>query len=98
MTKDRRDPSRTRLLLSYRKAYEEIAGSNASGWIMKVLELANVDTNVFKGRSTRSTSTSTVNLKGLALSDILHKGSWSRASTWQKFYKNQIVSPEEKLQ
>ena len=98
MTKDRRDPSRTQLLLSYRKPYKEISSSTASGWIKKFLQLANVDTNVFKGHSTRSASTSKVNLKGLALSDILHRGSWSRASTWQKFYNNQIISPEEKFQ
>ena len=52
MTKDRRDPSRTQLLLSYRKPYKEIASSTVSGWIKKVLQLANVDTNVFKGHST----------------------------------------------
>ena len=51
MKKDRRDPSRTQLLLSYRKSYKEIASSTVSGWIKKVLQLANVDTNVFKGHS-----------------------------------------------
>ena len=56
MTKDRRDPSRTQLHLSYSKPYEEIASSKASGLNKKVLELtnANIDTNVFKGRSTKS--------------------------------------------
>ena len=65
MTKDSRDPSRTQLFLSYRKPYKEIVSSTVSGWIKKVLQLANVDTNVFKGHSTRSASTSKVNLKGL---------------------------------
>ena len=51
MTKDRKDPSRTQLFLSYRKPYKEIASSTVSGWIKKVLQLANVDTNVFKGHS-----------------------------------------------
>ena len=73
MTKDRRDPYRTQLFFSYRKYYKENASSAVSGWIKKVLQLANVDTNVFKGHSTRSASTSKVNLKGLALSDILHR-------------------------
>ena len=59
MTKNRRDPSRTPLLLSYIKPYKEIASSTISGWIKKVLQLANVDTNVFKRHSTRSASTST---------------------------------------
>ena len=70
MTKDRKNPSRTQLLLSYRKLYKEIASSTVSGWIKKVLQLANMDTNVFNGHSTRSASTSKVNLKGLAPSDI----------------------------
>ena len=72
MMKDRRDPSRTQLLSSYRKPYKEIVSGTASGWINKVLELANVHTNVFKGHSIRSAFMSKVNLKGLALSDILH--------------------------
>ena len=83
--------------MSYRKPYEEIAGSTVSGWIKKVLQLANVDANVF-GHSTRSASTSKVNLKGLTLADILQRGSWSRVSTWQKFHNNQIISPEDKFQ
>ena len=98
ITKDRRDPSRTQLLLSYRKPYKEIASSTVSGWIKKVLQLTNVDTNVFKGHSTKSASMSKVNFKWLALSDILHRGSWSRVPTWQKFYNNQIIAPEEKFQ
>ena len=98
MTEDRRDSSRTQLPLSYRKPYKEVVSSTVSGWIKKFLQLANVDTNAFKGHFTRSASTSKVNLKGLALSDILHRESWSRASTWQKFYNNQIISLEEKFQ
>ena len=35
MTKDRRDPSRTQLLFSYRKPYKEIASSTVSGWTKK---------------------------------------------------------------
>ena len=69
MTKDRTDPSRT-LLLGYLKLHTKFASSTVSGWIKKVLQLANVDTNVFKGHSTRSASTSKAMLKGLALSDI----------------------------
>ena len=82
MTKDRRDPSKTQLLLSYKESYKEIASSTVSGLITKVLEKANLDTNIFKGHFTRSASTFRVNFKGLALSDVLHRRSWSRISTW----------------
>ena len=74
MTKDRTDHSRTQLPLSYRKPYKEIASSTVSGWIKKVLQLTNMDTSVFKGHSTRSASMSKVNLKRLALPDILQRG------------------------
>ena len=41
MMKDRRDPSRAQLILSYRNPYKEIASSTVSSWIKEVLELAN---------------------------------------------------------
>ena len=71
--KNRRDPSKTQLVLSYRKPDKQIASSTVSGWIKKVLQLAIVDTNVSKEHSTRSASMSKVNLKELGLSDILHR-------------------------
>ena len=99
LTKERRKLSKaTQLLLSYKKPYKEIGSKTISRWIKKVLRLANVDTNIFKGHSTRSASTSKVSLHGLALSDILQRGSWSAASTWQKFYNKHIISPEERFQ
>ena len=61
MTKDRRDPFRTQLLLSYRKPYIEIASSTISGLIKKVLDIANMDTNTFKGQSAFN---SEINLRG----------------------------------
>ena len=74
-TKKRKDPSRTQFLLSYRKRYKEIASSTVSGRIKKLLEFGNLDTNIFKRYSTISASTSKINLKRLALSDISYKES-----------------------
>ena len=48
--------------------------------------------------STRASSTPADSLKGLSLSDILDKGSWSNKSTWQKLYNKEISSSEENLQ
>ena len=53
MTKNRKDASRTQLVLSYRKSYKEIVSSTVFGCIEKVLELANVDANAFEGHSTK---------------------------------------------
>ena len=75
VTENRLQPCKTQLLVSYVKPYKEIVSSTVSGWIKKVLELASVDTTIFKGHSTRSASTSKVSLEGLSISDILERGS-----------------------
>ena len=45
-----------------KKTFQEIVSSTVSGLLKKVLELANINTKVFKGYSTQSASTSKVNL------------------------------------
>ena len=96
-TKDRRF-GKSQLLLSFQKPYKEVVSSNILGLIKKVLKLTKIDTDIYKAHSTRSASTSNVKLKGLSLADILKRGSWSRKSTWQRFYNKDIVFPEENFQ
>ena len=83
------------MLLSFQKPYKEVVSSTISGWLKKVLRLAKIDNDIYKAHSTRSASTSNVKLKGLSLSDILRRKSWSRKSTWQRFYNKDIAFPEE---
>ena len=47
-----------------------------------MLKLAGVDVN-----NTRAASTSKATVSGLSLCEILERGCWSNASTWQRFYK-----------
>lgn len=56
---------KTQLLLSFKKAYRKIVSSTVSGWIKTIQQLANINTEIFKGHSTCSASTSKVSLKGL---------------------------------
>ena len=63
---------------------------------MNVLREAGIDTEVLKGHSTCSASTSKFGLAGLSVTDILETGSWSNASTWRWFYNRQIGSSTEK--
>ena len=63
---------------------------------MNVLREAGIDTEVLKGHSTCSASTSKFGLAGFSVTDILETGSWSNASTWQWFYNGQIGSSAEK--
>jgi len=50
-----------------------------------------IDTSVFKGRSTRAASTSAAAVCKVALSTILDNAGWSNATTFGKFYKKPIV-------
>ena len=70
--------------------------STISEWIKHVLSEANIETEIFKGYSTRSASTSNAGLAGISVTDILETGSWSNASTWQRFHKRQVKPPAEK--
>ena len=72
--------------------------STISGWVKNVLRETRIDTKIFKGLSTRSASTSKAGLTGLSLNEILEKGSWTNASTWQQFYNRQVDSSAEKYQ
>ena len=57
-TKPWRTDQKKQLLLSYVNPHEEVCSSTISGWIMKVLNLAGIDTSVFKGHSSLSTTSS----------------------------------------
>ena len=46
---------------------------------------------MFKAYSFRGASTSKAKVNGASLEDILKRGSWSNQSTWQKFYRKEIV-------
>ena len=63
-----------------------------------MLIVSRVDVGVFKGRSTRSPSTSKAALSGLSVSGNLERGCWSNSSTWQNFYNKQIELPSERFQ
>ena len=96
-TKDRK-LGKSQLLLSFLRPCKEVVSSTISGWIKKVLKLGKVDTDIYKAHSTRSAFTSNVKLKGLSMADILKGGSWSRKSTWRRFYNKDIACPEEHFQ
>ena len=62
--------------------------STISCWLKDTLVLLEVTEILdFGGHSTRSASTSKVELSGLSVKEVLDEGPWSNESTWQKFYK-----------
>ena len=60
-----------------------------------VLKLVGIVTSLYKAHSSRSASTSKVKILGMSHKDILKRGHWSEASTWQRHYNNEIVNIRE---
>jgi len=73
------------LLLSTLRPHNPVKSSIISNWLKRIMGRAGIDTTTFKAHSTRGASTSKADLNGA-------KGSWSSQSTWQKFYKKDIIN------
>ena len=69
-----------------------------SGWLKNVLKKAEIDISTFKAHSTRSASTSKVDLCGAPIEEILKQGYWSNEFTWQKFYNKNIIQEGQLFQ
>ena len=69
--------------------------STITGWLKNILKKAGIDISTSKAHSTRSASTSKVNLNGAPIEEILKRGCWSKKSTWQKFYNKSIIQEGE---
>ena len=98
-SKEWRTENKKQLLLSHINPHREVSSSTISRWIKETSELSGVtELGSFSGHSTRSASTSKAELSGLAVSDILNRGSWSNESTWQKFYHKEVIPLEQTFQ
>ena len=97
-TKVSRGKDKSQLLLSFVKPHNPGVSSTISEWIKNVLREADIDTEIFKGHSTRLASPSKAGVAGLSVTDILERGSWTNASTWQRFYNRQVEASAEKYQ
>ena len=87
----RKDSERSQLLLGTVKPHKPVVSSTISGWLKKLMARAGINTEIFKGHSTRSASTSKARSVGVPLEEILKRGSWSSSNTWHNFYNKDIV-------
>lgn len=55
-------------------------------WLKSVLDLAGIDTSIFKAHSYRGASLSHALQKGASIDDIIKAGNWSNANTFLKYY------------
>ena len=93
----RRVNNETQLLLSYIQSHRKVVLSIISGWLKKVLKSSGIDVLLFTAHSTRSATTSKASASALSMIEILERGTWSNNSTWQRFYKKDIIPIHVKI-
>ena len=86
------------LFISYVKPFKPVTRPTLTKWVLKMLQLAGIDTKLFQAHSVRAAASSKAAALGLKLSDILAMGNWAQESTWQKFYHKSISSPTKRFQ
>lgn len=93
ITKSVRPESEKRLILTTRKPYKAASTQTLSKWLKKTLELSGIDTNVFKGYSTRHAATSAAVRAGLNIEIIRKTAGWSEKSlVFNKFYNKPLLN------
>ena len=88
----------TQLLVSHISPHQPVCSSTVSRWLVQLLSMAGVNTEMFKGHSTRSASTSKAEAIGVSLTDVIKQGHWSNSSTFAKFYKKNIADYHSNFQ
>ena len=86
------------LFLSVNRPHKPVTRSTLTKWVLKMLQLAGIDTQRFQAHSIRAASSSKVASLGLKLSDVLSMGNWSSESTWQLFYHKPISTASDRYQ
>ena len=74
-------------LLRFVKPRKPISTSTFSRWCVSTLQQTAVDITVFGSHSTRSTSTSHYQRKGLSIKPINNSAGWSSVQTSARFYR-----------
>lgn len=81
------DPSKpNKLLLSHINPHKPVSPATLARWLKELMQLAGVDTSIFKGHSVRGAVATEAAKQGFSIPDILQFADWSQASTFTKFY------------
>ena len=82
------------LFLSFTKPHKPVSKETISRWVKTVLKGAGIDTTKYSAHSSRASSTSFCESKGLNLQEIMKAAGWSRAGTFAKYYQKETDSTE----
>ena len=92
----RTDSSRQQLLLSFIEPHKPIKSCSVARWLVTLLSESGIDTNVFKGHSTRSASSSKASAQGLSVCQIMEHAKWAKKSTFERHYLREVPKSSKK--
>ena len=79
------------LLTTPIKPHKKVAVSAVSRWLKCILQLSDINMDIFKAHSTRSVSTSKEFLKAAFIKEIMKTACWSNESTFQTCFNRKVV-------
>lgn len=83
--------SNDNLFITFKKPHRPASKQSLSRWIKDTLSAAGIDTTIFTAHSTRHSSTSKAQRKGLSLDVIRNSAGWSKNSeTFARFYNRPL--------
>ena len=75
-----------KLLLYHINPHKQVYPATLARWLKELMQLAGVDTAIFKGHSMRGAVATEEAKQGFSIPDTLQFADWSQASTFTKFY------------
>ena len=85
--------NKNQLLLSYVEPHKAVVPCTIAGWLVKILEFSDINTDEFKAHSIRGAATSKAQAKGLSCKEIMEVARWSKASTFKMHYLRAVARP-----
>ena len=83
------------LFISTRSPHRNVTSQTISRWLKKVLQVAGVDTSIFKAHSTRSASASAAFRQGVSTDVLMSTVGWSSEKTFARFYNKPLSSDKD---
>lgn len=80
------------LFISFRKPFLPVSTATLARWLLEVLQLAGINTQIYKAHSYRSAASSYLFRKGLSVKQIMDKCFWKCDTTFYKFYLRQVAT------
>ena len=82
-----------KLFLNHQQPHHPVSKETLSRWVKLTLTKAGINTKVYSAHSTRSAATSAAANSALDITTILKSASWTKASTFRKYYHRDTGKP-----